>query len=322
MADLLRRAQPSDTAGICALLQTVFPDNPKADPAVYAWQYWDNPFGAPMSWVCEREGRIVGHAGLFRCPGWLGDRPRILGHGADAAIAADHRGRGLFSQLAARRYADAVQHGLAATLTLPNARSRHANERAGLVLAGRVRAFLRPLTPPTSRHRARRPRWEEVRAVPQGLDDLWEHDLQSRDGIRRDAQWWRWRYEGRPGGGYRVFVVRRDDGLAAALATSVRRVRGVAFVHVMDLLARDLAAARAVLQGPVSRRVQPGTRAAVLLALPGGPTARLARRCGFLPLPRALEPQPMLLGVAAPPALAPVVAAARWRVSWADHDHV
>ena len=81
MPDHVRRATPDDAEAVAALIGEVFPANPKADPAVLRWQYWDNPFGAPSSWVVEDAGRLVGPLHRVRAArphvGRAGDVPEV-----------------------------------------------------------------------------------------------------------------------------------------------------------------------------------------------------------------------------------------------------
>ncbi|MDQ3973736.1 MAG: GNAT family N-acetyltransferase, partial [Actinomycetota bacterium] len=117
---ILRRATPDDTGAICALLGAAFPDNPKRHPALYRWQYWDNPFGPSSVWLWEDGGAVVCHGATFATPGVLDGRPVRLGHAADSATAASHRRAGLYARLARARYRDSAQLGMAAVLSLPN----------------------------------------------------------------------------------------------------------------------------------------------------------------------------------------------------------
>jgi Acetyltransferase (GNAT) domain len=93
---VVRRAVREDTAAICDLLAEVCPANPKADAAVLAWQYWDNPYGTTSSWVAEEEGRVLAHYAASPVPGRLDGEPAVLASGADAATRREARGRACF----------------------------------------------------------------------------------------------------------------------------------------------------------------------------------------------------------------------------------
>lgn len=336
---MIRRALPDDIPAICGLLSTVDPDHPKGDVEVLRWQYWDVPFGRSASVVAEhpRDG-IVGHAGLFAVPCRLDGRRVVVGHGADAAVAPSHRRRGLFSALAEARLAAAGELGYPTLLAWPNPRSRHVDRTAGAASEIRVAVYVAPKVWPSrvvwpfrvrpsrafsggGRHRHRPTPVTECAAPPRGLADLAAVTTGAAHAIIRDDSWWRWRYAQRPHSAYRYFAASRSDRLVAAAVTTVQRVGGRRVTAVMELLAADVAAARSTLAAV--RRSMP-TAALAVLAVPGTSAAAVTRACGLLPLPRALEPFPLVLSIAARPD--PVrgarAAAADWYVSWGDHDHL
>ncbi|MGH8901991.1 MAG: GNAT family N-acetyltransferase [Egibacteraceae bacterium] len=333
---VLRAGEPEDTERICALLGAVFPDNPKARPEVYRWQYWDNPFGAPSVWVWDDAGELVGHGGLFPVPGLLDGRRVLLGHAADAATAASHRGRGLYGRLNRLRYDAAADRAIAVTMSLPNPEAWPGSAGAGLTQVGRVGAWVRPVDnawlaerlripvmAAAALRRAAFPSWragrsgELVPELPGGLDDLWDRNRHwSPCGISRDEAWWRWRYTAHPDAPYAYAVLRRSGRLAAAAATRVVD----RLLYVMDLLADDEDTATGVLRAAVD---EAGAVAGiVVIALPGTRLAHLAAAAGLRRLPRQLEPRPMLLGVVAGTVHDGDLALRPWTVSWGDHDHV
>jgi hypothetical protein len=354
---VLRAGEPADTERICALLGAVFPNNPKARPEVYRWQYWENPFGPPSVWVWEDAGELVGHGGLFPVPGLLDGRRVLLGHAADAATAASHRRHGLYVRLNRLRYDTAANQTMVATMSLPNPDAWPGSAGAGLTQVGRVGAWVRPLDdgwlaeclriPSMAAavlRRAAFPSWRAVRGgelvlgLPDGLDNLWERNRHwSPCGISRDEAWWRWRYAAHPDLPYTYAVLRRSGRLAAAAATRVvgGSGGGVAagkagrfhpgwssgkLLYIMDLLADDEDAAAGVLQAAVGGA--PDVTAVVVLALPGTQLAHLAVAAGLRRLPRLLEPRPMLLGVVAGTERNGDLALRPWTISWGDHDHV
>lgn len=287
----------------------MFEANEKADPRVLAWQYRDNPFGVPSSWVAEDDGRLVAHAGVFPVPGRLDGREVVLGHSADAAVAPSHRRRGLFQRLADARFRDAAAWA-ALTMSFPNPSAVPANRRAGLRRIARVRAHVRPAFGSVGA-----PRGEEVDELPPDVDGLWRRAGGDRDGVRRGAAWWRWRYLSHPLRPYRVYASSTHGTLDGLLAVRPATVRGIPLLHVMDLLADDVAAARGLLAAAVTR----GDAAAlVALGLPGQRWSRL----GLLPLPHVMDPRPMILGVVDGTEPAGRYRRARWQVSWGDHDHL
>jgi len=344
----VRRAGPEDTEAICALLTAVFPDNPKADPALLAWQYWDNPYGETASWVAEDGGEIVAHYAAFPIPGVLDGQPATLAMGADAATAESARGRGMFTKLARAAWDDVAQrNGLRAVLAAPNPSSKPGALRSGMVQIADLPAFVRPVDPAwlaqrlgvprplvalgmRTVFRAKRPVGfvvAEVDGPPHGLDDLWGRTAtEVHWGMRADAAWWDWRYAQRPPvrgepAGYRYVEARVPSGeLVAACAAVHREAFGGRFVFVLDLLADDREAAAAVLN-----RLADDARGAVGLAtvaLPGSRVAHLVTGAGFGRLPRRLEPRPLHVGVVPFGEALGGVGQQPWQVSWSLLDHL
>jgi GNAT superfamily N-acetyltransferase len=336
---VLRRAAREDTGAICALLAEVFPDNPKADPAVLTWQYWDNPYGKTSSWLAEEDGQVLGHYAAFPIPGRLAGQPALLAMGADAATREAARGRGLFTALARAAWQGAAEDGCRAVLTAPNPSSLPGARRAGMVEVADLPAYVRPVDDAWLAERFRLPRaavaagralafrgrsgglrGDEVKGPPRGLDALWARSAPFLDWtVSADEDWWRWRYTRRPGQPYRYFEARRAGALVAAAATTTREAYGGRFLFVLDLLADDGQAAAAALAPALAD--PRGAVGAALVALPGSRLAQLARAAGFRRLPRRLEPRPLHFGVVPKDPTLPPVAGLPWSVSWALLDH-
>lgn len=337
---LLRRGTRRDTEAICALLRRAFPDNAKGRPEVLAWQYWDNPFGAPTVWLWEDDGRVVGHYAVVPYPARVAGRPALLGIGIDAAVDPQYQGRKLFGPLTSALYAAALADGMAAIVCYPNDNSVRGIARQGWHELGLLRTSLLPLRADwyarrtgvpapllapavalagrRTRAAASRLATREVAQVPDDADELWaqvEPALVS--GVVRDGRWLRWRYADRPGPSpYRVFEARRDGRLQALAVTTEQAQRGGTFTYLLELLSSDDAAARAVV-GRVAADT-PGSAGVLVATLPGTPLARRARGAGLLPVPARLEEKPLHFGVVSDdPRLH-----GGWSLGWGDLDHL
>ncbi len=108
--------------------------------------------------------------------------------------------------------------------------------------------------------------------------------------------------------------------MVAATATTVRDAFGARFVHVLDLQAVDVAAARAVMAAALDD--PQGAVGAATIGLPHSRLARLVRLCGFRRLPALLEPNRQMLGVFDNGAETDVLDRRYWTVAWADLDHL
>ncbi len=100
MKSLFRATTPGDIDRLAALFAEAFdsrPDSSLVDPALMAWKYWDprQDWTEPRSFVLEKDGRIIAHAGLW--PAKFGEGQSAL-RGVqmiDWAAAKDSPGAGL-----------------------------------------------------------------------------------------------------------------------------------------------------------------------------------------------------------------------------------
>lgn len=345
MTVAVRRATPEDTPAICGLLAASYDANPKADPAVLRWQYWEDPFGAARSWVAEAAGEVVCHWAAIPVPVRLGGREVPAAKGVDIATHPAYRRRGLFTRVALALLEDCRDAGLEVLLTHPNPASAPAVERAGAALLGRARAYVRPLDAAWLARRLHVPRplarlgcrlafpapeaaagTRPLPGPPDGLDDLWGQVGAARPaGIVRDAAWWRWRYARRPGGDYRYVETRRGSALAGAAVLTVGERFGGRFALVLELLAPDGEAARPLGAAIASVARAEGAAGVAGIALPGSRQAGLLAAAGLRPLPRRLEPRPLRVMAFTPAAGArarALPAGRAWTVSWGDLDHL
>lgn len=335
----LRPAGPEDTDALVALLAAVFPDNPKADPAVLRWQFWDDPFGRAASWVVEDDGRLVCHFAVLPVPARLDGRDVTAAKPADAATLPSHRGLGLMGAAARAVAEECRDRGLPVTICLPNPRARGPLRRIGMVEVAPVRALVAPLDdawlarrfalPTAAARLLRRTAFRlgtpdgatAVDAPPDDLDDLWEATAATVPaGIVHDAAWWRWRYVDRPGGRYRFHVRRRRGRLVAAAASVVRDAYGGPFLHLLDVQAREEEDARAVVAAACADA--PEAVGVATIGLAGTAVTRRAQAAGLRLLPRRLEPAEQVLGLVHNDPTVGDLRDRRWSVSWTDLDHL
>ena len=335
----LRPAGPDDTDALCALIGRIFPDNPKADPAVLRWQFWDNPFGRAASWVMTDGDRLVCHFAVLPVPARLDGRRVTAAKPADAATDPDYRGQGLMGRTARAVFEECAERDIPVTICLPNFRARGALRKIGMAEVAPVRAYVLPLDDGWLADRFRLPRpiaravratvfsrrtvagGRQVDAPPEGLDELWRATAaQVPNGVVHDAAWWRWRYVDRPGGTYRFHEVRRDGRLVAAAVSTVRDAFGARFVHLLDLQATGAAEARAVMTAALDE--PDGAVGAATIAMPDTRIARLAGACGFRRLPRRLEPNEQILGLFHNDPSLGDLTDRDWTVTWTDLDHL
>jgi hypothetical protein len=337
----IRAAGPEDEQSIRSLLDRSFPGNPKARAQIMAWQYWDNPFGPPRSWVADRDGEVVAHYAGICLPGLLGGVPAVLAMGVDAATDTASRGLGLFEQLARAVYQDSGRAGMPVTYCLPNPNSLRGFHKAGGQDLGRARVLVAPLDAGwlADRFRLPRPVAGGVRTAfhlgsgrdaavvaepPAGLDDLWGQVAHLHgNGVARTAAWWRWRYLSRPESPYVYVESRRRGRLVGAAVAMARHDLGGPMLCVLELVAEDRASARDVVGRLATTAAPPlGAVGLAATALPGTALYRSARHAGLRVLPRRHEPHPMHVGVVDNLGARPGLAKERWSLAWGDLDHI
>lgn len=337
----LRHAGPEDTEAICALLADVFDENPKSDSAVLRWQYWDNPFGPASSWVCEDGGQIVGHLALIPIPLMIEGVPALGALAVDAAVKVSHRQKGIYEKLALAANADFCRRGIRVQFAtrilrhmIPSTVTRTS------ALAGRLALYVLPLDHRWVAERLHLPAGiarvivgaafrtrggaigSEVTRPPAGLDELWSQlEPLTPYGVVRNESWWEWRYAQHPRSPYRYFEARDGDRLRAAAAVTVRHALGGRFFYILELLAADESAGRAVVAAMCGTTAECTGIAA--LALPGSVPSSLLRATGFRRLPRRLEVNPVELHIRDLCSTSPSdLASHPWAISWSEFDHL
>jgi len=324
-----------------SLNASAFEANPKTRPDVTRWQWWDNPFGPTLAWVWDDDGEVVAQYVAYCLPGRIGGAPATFSLGVDAAIAPSHQGRRLFTPLAEALYADANDRDLP-LIAYPNEQSVRGIARAGwrevaaldvqlrvtddawlagkLHLPRRVAGLVRRAAFPA--RRADTASVEVLDDPPDGIDDLWARVADPRgSGVDRRAVWWDWRYAQHPDRPYRFLAVRSPAGLRALAAVRSRTDLGGRFHCLLELLADDVAAARAIVTA-LADGVLGAADGVALTAMPASALSGLARRAGLRRPPRRLLPRPIHFGVVPHPRLVPDPSALRWSTSWGDLDHI
>ena len=313
-------------------LRRCFPKNPKADPRVMDWQYWDNPFGRTRAFVARDGDRVVGHIANYPMPMFVGSLSIPGALQVDAASDPEYRGQGIYRDLRAMANRASGEDGIAIALGNPNELSNAALAKFAedeLQILPDLELFVRPLQLRWLRDRAGLPRpvaWiafrllrrrfaaggTEVDGIPVGLDELTKRTWGPRHaGVRAGSEWWRWRFLGHPDKPYRVFEV-RDGGVLRAAAV-IRLHPDEEVIEVLDLVAESRQASRAVISAAITSL--PGSRAVTMLATRNGTQGRAARRAGLIRVPPRLRGRRTRFVMVVYPSLSADVSRSRWSLS-------
>jgi hypothetical protein len=100
MKSTFRPTSVDDMVPLCEFLARAFEfksNAPSLDPAVMAWKYWDrrDDWTGPRSYVLEKEGAIVAHAGIWPTTFGVGEAAVRGIHMIDWASAKESAGSGL-----------------------------------------------------------------------------------------------------------------------------------------------------------------------------------------------------------------------------------
>lgn len=326
---VLRPADRSDDAELRRLNAEAFPANPKTRADITAWQWWDNPFGETIAHVWEDDGRLVGQYIAYRIPARFGGEPGRIAIGVDLAIAPSHRGQGLGGPLIDACFGQATDEGTP-FYSYPNQMSVGGVSRGGWVQVDQLEVRVlptggrwRPLR--VLGARVRMPSGIDVEVLdvpPDDVDALWSAvERHHPYGVDRGVDWWRWRYAEHPDRPYRILAARRGGSLVGLSAVITRDDLGGRFHCLLELLAIDGTAARAIVAAVRDGAVGSADGIATT-GVPGSRLSELAGQAGLLRVPPRLLSRPIYFGVVPHPTIVPDPTAVPWSTAWGDLDHI
>ncbi len=307
---MFREATPSDREAILGLRARCFGDvdREKLDPA-----FWDWEFGRGRCFIDDAQTtHIAIIATLYR----IDDEIVSGGLAVDAMTAPEARGRGLFTR--------AVTHAVEATRddfvlsTAYQIRSSvlGAMLRGGWTVATKIPVLVRPvLFAPRRENGGLKSTDKSVCATRELRRDDCPFmasiaEAMPRDGasVARTAEWLAWRFFDNPHWHYRVTAFGDDAYLVARRTT----LKGYDTFAIVDLAWRDEGAARRLVRDAVAEGRARGCRLIAALVSRAHPAFPMLLARGFLPGPHWFR---LLVHPA-------VFADKRWRVMWADTDHL
>jgi hypothetical protein len=231
----VRAFRSGDEAGVCRLFEQVH--RRPLPEAVWRWRYAPQPEGAPVITVAEDGGAVVGHVASLPVTLQRGPDARRAGLWVDLMIAKEARGLDLFMELCEANRRACREAGWDLVFAFPNNNSFPLLKR---MLDWRDIGDIRSLEGPLSalKEPAAAPAREATGFEPE-LAALWEK-TRPKDSwaVKRAPQRIAWRYRGRPGGDYRVWMVPGGGWLAAKTFNGPRGKVG----DILELWADDAAA--------------------------------------------------------------------------------
>ena len=290
-----RKGTPADRDAILALREECFgaADPEKRDPRFWTWE-----FDRADVFVGELAGSLVTHVAMLRLPHMLDGRVVDGALAVDAMTSPRARGRGAFTGVV-RFGAERSAHTVATAYQIRPA-VLGAMLRGGWTVATRVPVLLRPAI--------------TLRGAPPletlgQADVAWMSTLGERDGcVARTPEFLRWRFFENPSWRYGVAGI-RERGYVVTRRTSLKRIDTLA---VVDLAAADAPTARTLLRNAVAEARERRCRLVAALASWHHPRFATFIGAGFVPGPHWFR---LLVHPSEQ-------ASRKWRVLWADTDHL
>lgn len=303
----IREASADDRDAILALRARCFGD---VDPEKRDPRFWQWELGAAQAFVGESDGSLVTHFALIPLPFAIEDQIVPGALAVDAMTAPEGRGRGWLTR--------AVGAAIEATrddFAIATAYQIRPEVLGPMLRNGwRVRAKVPVLVRPVMR---------AGRAHP-AVRTLSRTDVEAMSAatgvggarIARTPDFLAWRFFDNPHWRYRVTGVDDGDGLAGYLVARRATLRGQDTWAIADLGYRTASAARLLLGDAVREAKAQGCRLAAALVSWRHPALPLFLMRGFVPGPHRFR----LLVHSMAGAID--VGKLRWRILWADTDHL
>jgi hypothetical protein len=300
----VRPYKPGDEHEIQAMYNAVFDrSRPLAE---WRWRFLHAPDGPAVIYVLESDGRLAGHHAHVPGRVWVQGAEHRIGSGCDMMVAPEARGRGGMRSLVDAFLSSA--HGFDVRMNFPTERAAELMQRyGGGHVLGTIQQWTRWVERGTSLPTAARlaltattrvrGRIASVRRPPLPVEDLGEPggevDQLAGDAagfarcIRiRDAPYLRWRWLEHPSRSWRVRAVREGSRLRGYAVFGVAEEAYGRIGLVVDLLARDEAATRALLLDAFDVLAAEGCSSVVCDYHDSRPWAeRAMTRSGFVPRP-------------------------------------
>lgn len=236
----IRAYRASDWSSVVGVLEATYGRTGAREDLYERWNL-RCPVALSRAQVAESGERIVGVQPLLTYDWRVRGTPLQGGVLTGVAVHPDFRRRGVFRALVDACIREAWGAGADFVITMPNDRSYPGFVRMGWVDLGDRSLLVRTRLPKPANGRTPR----EGPVAPADLLDLAERHSRAFPGLalRKTPEWWAWRFEARPEGGYhQVFLDGPGGRLVCAAAGTLRRGPGVMLGYVVECLAESPAA--------------------------------------------------------------------------------
>src|SRR5258708_429631 len=296
---MIREATAADGEAILALRARCFGDvdREKLDPA-----FWDWEFGRGRLFIDDAQ---TTHIAIIPTPYRIDGQIVPGGLAVDAMTAPEARGRGLFTRVVTHAVETTRDEFALSTAYQIRSSVLGAMLRGGWTVATKVPVLVRPAFFPPGRPKGIRELRRDDCPLMASIAEAMPHDGAS---VARTAEWLAWRFFDNPHWRYRVTAF-GDDAYLVARRTMLK---GYDTFAIADLAWRDERSARRLVRDAIAEGRARGCRLIAALVSRAHPAFPMLLGRGFLPGPHWFR---LLVHPAA-------FARKRWRVMWADTDHL
>jgi len=211
----VREYLPGDEQEVLALFAIVF--GRQLDLKFWNWRMVENPFGSGIIRLMFDNGKLVGHYAVMPIRLWARGNTIKAALSMTTMTHPEYTGRGVFKELASEVYRCCEVEGIEVVFGFPNENSYYGfTHKLGWRGFGAVKGWVR-------QGGAQRPvqhefECREVSTCDEIGCDLWSKVRETdRIMVPRTAEYLNWRYFGKPGNEYTVFVYNDRKGSARGL---------------------------------------------------------------------------------------------------------
>ena len=329
-------------------------DHPHTHPEFFRWLFEKTPDGPGSGILAERDGQVIGFAGISRRSGRVGDTPIRISHGLEFMVDPDIGGMlsGRVGVQVLNRHIDhARKLGFDCNLNYPNDKSNRmlTSKRVQYTPVLHPVICLRPLGPVKtdpgfakglayaalgmaatvysdlkSRGQGRAVEVETISDFDARFDDHW--DRLCKDGkmrFSRDAATLNWRYNQNPMHDYTVLAARDGDAIKGFVVLTERDILGTNASVICDLcVADDVPEVQLGLLHAATRAARAsGSSLIGTQAIVNSSVARALKRGGFFQIPQMFNPKPFRMLLIANTELGQqTLKGDIWSFAWGDMD--
>ena len=308
-----------DEEGIFELWKAVYPEreyNREKWMRWWRWMYKDNPFGNPIMYLAQHDGRIVGHQSLIFMEMKIGNEMVKASQAIDLLVHPDYRYQGIFLKLERSAFDEAKQKGVHITIGFPNEAAYPGHMKLNWFDVAITKVLFKPLNWENAIklktedkflqsvlaagcslvfnkvffRTPKAPTLEDLNinqtaSFDDRINDFWAKvSNQYQIMVARGKDYLNWRY-GTLDAGYSIFVAQKASEICGYLVIGDKMQNSVKVSHVFDLLAQS----EEIMHCLVSKAIEDCQRKKVdliLYTLIANKTYhRVLKRSGFISLP-------------------------------------